>query len=471
MTKNRDLREALLERHPRRKRGRGIPLAIWFVLILLVLGGGAAALHAVLYAPPSPESAELLSGSRESASPTGNSPTLDPRDLGLGSGESPEPAALRNSASNDAGMTPPSETGESTLALASHRNPPEQPAASDGPARDVAPDAGTPAKPLSRLQEADALVRAGQYDRARDLVEDALAETTAPAPRAEILYRLGLIARYQQRESDAQNRWSDAYNSAPDSVGGRLAAVALADTAFARNVTPSPSDDQYARWELIRDTYSNAFGRDGAPFLPEETRERIVRNLHLLNDRLVFSPAPVSGAVYHTVEGGEYLSRIAGHYGVHYLSIAVINQIDPNRVRVGRMLKILKGTCEIIVDRSDLTLTWYLDGRFVRQYPCCIGPDEKTPAGTYAIINQEEKPAWPDPQTGEIYPYGHPKNILGTHWLGLEGGDTSGLGIHGTTVPESIPGRTSAGCIRLHNDHVRELYGFARLGTTVIIRD
>jgi hypothetical protein len=448
------LRDALLERRPGRRRRRGIPLAVWFVLFLLVAGGAAAAiLFAAGGTGEPPEASGVLSGENDVAAPESGA-ALSREDLGLGDDDTQAAQAPGN---------PARDESDPAIALADSRDasgsaePARTEDRSTVPARGSSASGTTPS--------------AGSGDGARDLVEDALAEATAPAARAEILYRLGLIARYQKRESDAQTRWTDAYNSAPGSVGGRLAAVALADTAFARSVVPDPSDEQYARWELIRDTYSNALGRDGAPFLTTETRGRIVRNLHILNDRLIFSPAPVSGAVYHTVEGGEYLSRIAGHYGVHYLAIAVVNRIDPNRVRVGRTLKILKGTCEIVVDRSDLTLTWYLDGRFVRQVPCCIGPGEKTPTGTYTIINQEEKPAWPDPETGEIYPYGHPENILGTHWLGLEGGDTSGLGIHGTTVPNSIPGRTSAGCVRLHNDHVRELYGFARLGTTVVIRD
>ena len=53
----------------------------------------------------------------------------------------------------------------------------------------------------------------------------------------------------------------------------------------------------------------------------------------------------------------------------------------------------------------------------------------------------------------------------------LEGNNTEGLGIHGTGLPESIPGRTSNGCVRLLNENVEELYGFALIGTKVVIRE
>ena len=82
-----------------------------------------------------------------------------------------------------------------------------------------------------------------------------------------------------------------------------------------------------------------------------------------------------------------------------------------------------------------------------------------------------EKPDW-FPR-GTRIPYGDPRNILGTRWMGFarKAGQPEGLGIHGTTQPESIPGTGSMGCLRMRNVEVEELFGIIERGTRVIIRD
>ena len=60
------------------------------------------------------------------------------------------------------------------------------------------------------------------------------------------------------------------------------------------------------------------------------------------------------------------------------------------------------------------------------------------------------------------FPYGDPENILGTHWLGL---NVPGYGIHGTWDTNSIGKQATAGCIRLLNDDIAELYTILPVGT------
>ena len=47
----------------------------------------------------------------------------------------------------------------------------------------------------------------------------------------------------------------------------------------------------------------------------------------------------------------------------------------------------------------------------------------------------------------------------------------TGLGIHGTTEDASVPGRVSAGCVRMHNSDVELLYDFTSDGTKVTIAE
>lgn len=105
----------------------------------------------------------------------------------------------------------------------------------------------------------------------------------------------------------------------------------------------------------------------------------------------------------------------------------------------------------------------------MREYPACVGPGDKTPAGTYTLTSKERDPSWTNPANGQLLPNDHPENILGSRWMAMKGMNTQGLGIHGTTVDDSIPGYTSAGCVRLHNRDVEELFSFARIGSSVTI--
>jgi hypothetical protein len=59
-----------------------------------------------------------------------------------------------------------------------------------------------------------------------------------------------------------------------------------------------------------------------------------------------------------------------------------------------------------------------------------------------------------------------PKNPLGVRWIGL----TKSLGIHGNNKPESIGKYESAGCIRMYNRDVEELYGMVPTNTPVLIK-
>ena len=61
-----------------------------------------------------------------------------------------------------------------------------------------------------------------------------------------------------------------------------------------------------------------------------------------------------------------------------------------------------------------------------------------------------------------------PENLLGTHWLAL---NVRGYGIHGTWEPDTIGHQLSAGCVRMLNENVEELFTLVTLGTPVEIRD
>lgn len=104
------------------------------------------------------------------------------------------------------------------------------------------------------------------------------------------------------------------------------------------------------------------------------------------------------------------------------------------------------------VDKKSLSLIDKESGRVIDVYPIASGkPSSPTPLGNFLIV---EKAHW-----GEGF---------GSRWLGLD--VPWGIyGIHGTNQPSSIGGSVSAGCIRMRNSDVEDLYDKVYTSTQVLI--
>jgi lipoprotein-anchoring transpeptidase ErfK/SrfK len=183
---------------------------------------------------------------------------------------------------------------------------------------------------------------------------------------------------------------------------------------------------------------------------------------------LLASQRPMPEKVEHVVQSGDYLGKLAATYNTPVALIAKANNVQGANIRLGENLRLLDGNNHVFAltvskSRNDLLVT--LDGKFFKRYRVSTGEDAKTPVGTFKIIDKIAQPTWHKPG-GKAIPYGDPENLLGTHWLAL---DLPGYGIHGTWEPDSIGSQTSAGCIRLLNGDVEELYTILPKGTLVTI--
>ncbi len=185
---------------------------------------------------------------------------------------------------------------------------------------------------------------------------------------------------------------------------------------------------------------------------------------------LLASQRPMSEKVEHVVQSGDYLGKLAATYNTPVALIAKANNVQGANIRVGETLRLLDGNAHVFAlavskSRNDLLVT--LDGKFFKRYRVGTGENASTPVGTYKVVDKIAQPAWHKPG-GKAIPYGHPDNLLGTHWLAL---DLPGYGIHGTWEPESIGRQTSSGCIRMLNAEVEELYTILPKGTVVAITE
>lgn len=200
-----------------------------------------------------------------------------------------------------------------------------------------------------------------------------------------------------------------------------------------------------------------------------DERKKIKAELDKLNAELVFSPLPSPDAIFHNVSQGDSLIKIASKYNTTYKSIMRINNKSRTIVKIGERLKVLNGRLSLLVDKKDFTLTVLLNGHYIKQYPIGIGMYDKTPEGVFVVNNKVKNPVWYSPEG--VFPFGDPKNVLGTRWIGFEEKEgLYGYGIHGTTEPESIGKAMSNGCIRLRNEDVEELYDFVKKNTNVVIQ-
>lgn len=112
------------------------------------------------------------------------------------------------------------------------------------------------------------------------------------------------------------------------------------------------------------------------------------------------------------------------------------------------------GEVSILVDTDTQTMTLFVNGHAVRRYPVAVGkPWTPSPPGEWRVVEKLAEPGGP----------------FGSRWLGLDV-PWGSYGIHGTNRPWSIGQAASAGCIRMHNEEVEELYRLVPVGTVVVIR-
>ncbi len=137
----------------------------------------------------------------------------------------------------------------------------------------------------------------------------------------------------------------------------------------------------------------------------------------------------------------------------------------------------------LILDRRQRLLRVLDNGREVRRYPVAVGmPGWETPVGIFSVIEKTANPTWEHPANGVLLPPG-PQNPLGSRWIGfyrdcrgrsgfngqehlvVKGCVTAGF--HGTPNRSSVGRAVSHGCVRLFDEHARELFDLVSLGTPV----
>ena len=192
-----------------------------------------------------------------------------------------------------------------------------------------------------------------------------------------------------------------------------------------------------------------------------------------INIALVMSPKQMPEKLDCLVKSGDSLDRIARRHGTTTELIQKSNLLmKPNIIKTGDRLRVFTGKFEMEASKSRHDLVISMNGEFFKRYKVGTGRYGKTPLGTFVIRDKIKEPVWWRPDGREV-PFGDKENILGTRWFSMRAtGDTEdvrGYGIHGTWAPESVGTASSAGCLRMINEQVEELFTYIPLGTPIQI--
>ena len=144
-------------------------------------------------------------------------------------------------------------------------------------------------------------------------------------------------------------------------------------------------------------------------------------------------------------------------------TITVLNTRAPLKERITR----------VVASKADKTLYAYNGNKLVATYPTTVGSDSTpSPQGTFKIVNKVKSPAYKatvgegDQKKTYYLPPG-PNSPVGVVWMGLS---KPSYGLHGSPKPEGISRQASAGCVRLTNWDVLEVYANIENGATVELK-
>ena len=194
--------------------------------------------------------------------------------------------------------------------------------------------------------------------------------------------------------------------------------------------------------------------------------EDVESQLADVNMKIIFSNTPVAESTIHEVKSGDTLGKLASQYGTTVDLIKTSNNLQSDTIRLGQKLRIWQGHLNVFVDKSQNVLFLKNGDEVLKVYKVSTGTNNSTPVGTFKITSKLVDPVWFN--KGIVVPPDSPQNVLGSRWLGF---DMPGYGIHGTIEPETIGQQVTAGCVRMRNSDVEEVYSLIPLGTEVEIVD
>lgn len=190
------------------------------------------------------------------------------------------------------------------------------------------------------------------------------------------------------------------------------------------------------------------------------------KKIEQMNIKVLFSTVMTPQCIMYEIQPGDSFEKIARDHKTTVELIKKANGLTDDRIYPGMKVKVWNTPFTILVDKSSNLLLLKSNEEIVKTYVVSTGKNNCTPVGTFKIIEKIVNPPWY--KDGKVIPPSSPANILGTRWMGW---DKEGYGIHGTTEPQSLGKQATAGCVRMSNQEVEELFSIVPQGTAVTIVD
>lgn len=179
-----------------------------------------------------------------------------------------------------------------------------------------------------------------------------------------------------------------------------------------------------------------------------------------------------------------FIAAAAAGLAAPHVATAQAVKIDPIYMPQNVRLKADVAPGRILILPRAHFLYHVTEQGVARRYGVGVGRAGLEFTGTAEISVKKEWPTWRptdemierEPDTyaefkdNDYVQPGGPENPLGARALYLfQNGRDTFFRIHGTTAPRSIGQSVSNGCIRMLNDHVRDLYDRVPIGTVVTV--
>lgn len=147
--------------------------------------------------------------------------------------------------------------------------------------------------------------------------------------------------------------------------------------------------------------------------------------------------------------------------------------IDTATPEQGQPLRKISPTASLLLSLGLRQITVVDNGKVVGgPWPVAIGAKESpTPTGTFSVLNKVLNPVYRSTHTDEVSTKRGKESPLGERWVGFLKRDRDQFGIHGTPWPFWVVRRlpVTNGCVRMLNEHVREMFEMVDVGAAVRI--
>lgn len=285
-----------------------------------------------------------------------------------------------------------------------------------------------------------------------------------------VALQLAAVGAYLYFKDDKPKTDETTESPAPEGLAPAPVAMAPASPTYAPKTRAIVSDAQAAidAGQLIdaQATLNNVVASNPDP--------EAIKLLGGVNMQLLKSSLMMPGKEYYVIQSGDYLQKISKKYNTTVALLKTMNGMESDVIRLGDRLLVFNSDFSIRVSKSQNKLDLMLGGKLFKRYDVGTGKFGKTPAVEFTIIDKIIEPPWTRPADNRQIEYGDPENVLGSRWMAIKSAshpELTGFGIHGTWERDSIGTQSSAGCIRMLNEDVEELFDLVPRKTPVIISE